>query len=392
MIRVLREFFQDVSQYHHVASHLRSLRKEGQGIDFRTEQPLDLQRRVLARLHPARMRLQVDEVIEETATTRTFRTHRVDGELPPFRAGQYVNVHVEVGGVRTSRPYSISSAPGVDHLDLTVRDVPDGFVAPYLLTSVEVGDHLESSGPTGCFYHEPLSHGDDLVFLAGGSGITPLMSMLRDWERRDWPCKVTLLYGSRHPDDVVFDAELHGMARGNGRFSMAMVFSEPSTGFRGKRGLLDADRIGGELDDLDGKAFYVCGPAAMYDLCLPALLELGVPRYRIKRELYGPPADITQVPGWPEGLAADAPIPVRVGDRTIEAVAGEPLLCSLERHGLAPPSVCRSGECSLCRTRLLAGEVFLPPGAGLREADRRHGYIHPCVSYPVSEIAIRIPE
>ena len=389
MFRGLKDLMQDVGSGPRVAKELRAVRS-GAGTDFLQEHRHAAQQEYVERLHPPQMQLRVEEVVQETPTTRTFRTRRVDGELPPFRAGQYVNLYVDVDGVRTSRPYSISSPPGAPHLDLTVRDVPGGFVAPHLLASVSAGDELRCSGPEGCFYYESLNHGRELVLLAGGSGITPFASMLREMAAAGWPCRVWLLYGCRTPDDVIFGDELRQMAKDADRFDLAVVISEPPEGYRGKRGLLDAKRIRREVGSVRGKTLYVCGPGAMYDFCLPQLDELGVPRHRVKRELYGPPADVTRVPGWPEGVAAGATFTVHIGDRAIEAAADEPLLCSLERHGLAPPSICRSGECSLCRTRLLDGDVFIPPGAGIREADRRHGYIHPCVTYPISDITIRI--
>ena len=96
-------------------------------------------------------------------------------------------------------------------------------------------------------------------------------------------------------------------------------------------------------------------------------------------------------PDWPQDLDAGTLFEVEVeGRETMRAVAGEPLLNSLERYGIVVPAVCRAGECSACRTRLLAGRVFQPAGTGLRESDREHGYIHACVSYPLEDLRIRI--
>ncbi len=175
---------------------------------------------------------------------------------------------------------------------------------------------------------------------------------------------------------------------------------------------------------MTGKTFSTCGPQVMYDFCLAALDELGVPPHRIRRELYGPPADVTQEPGWPEGISADTLFEVEIvnlppalrgmpplssppqagapplaspplaegreGGRTIRAPAGEPLLNTLERYGIVVPTVCRSGACGSCRVRLLSGRVFQPAHTGLRESDREHGYIHACVSYPLEDLRVRV--
>lgn len=362
----------------------------GQGVDYTDKKYENLARQVVSRIHPDRMRLRLTEVIRETPTTKTFRFERTDGPPPPYRAGQYVNLFIEINGVKTSRPYSIASPPGSDLLDLTVRDKPGGFVAPYLLSEVKVGDEFETTGPSGSFYHEPLIDGTNLVFLAGGSGITPLMSIIRGAAVCDWPLKITLLYGCRVPNDVIYSNELKGLSKNSDKFKYALVISEPPEGYRGLKGFLDAEVVRKQVGDVEGKTFYVCGPNVMYDFCQPVLEKLGVPRHKIKRELYGPPDDVTKEPGWPEDLKSDTIFNVEVaGGKTIQAPAGEPLINSLERNGLAVPAVCRSGECSACRTKLVSGRVFMPPHTGIRESDKSYGYIHACVSYPVEDCRLK---
>ena len=405
-------WLQDVREHLRVSQRRKSLRQPGHGFDYTDDKYRDLVHCVVSRLHPRRMRLRVVEVIQETPTTKTFRCGRTDGPLPPFRPGQYVNLFVDVDGVLTSRPYSIASAPGRDTLDLTVRDKPGGFVAPYLLHEIQVGDELETTGPTGYFYHEPLIDGEDLVFLAGGSGITPFMSIIRDTLGRGGvtpPLRIHLLYGSRVPDDVIYGDELAALAASHPNFDYTLVISEPPPGYEGLAGFLDANLIREQIGDpstgsgqaVTGKTFYICGPNVMYDFCLAALAELGVPPHKVKRELYGPPADVTKEPGWPEGLPAGTVFDVKIvnlppasggpgGVKTVRAPAGEPLMNTLERYGIVVPAVCRSGACSACRIRLLSGQVFMPAHTGLRESDRRHGYIHACVAYPLEDLRIRI--
>jgi glycine betaine catabolism B len=384
----LKDLLDDVGSYPRALRDLLADREVGSDLD--ADHLRGRQRAFVEALHPRRMRLKVIDTIDETRSTRTLRFERMDGRSPPFRAGQYVNLFVELDGVRTSRPYSISSPPGAPHLDLTVRLKPDGFVSPHLVREVAIGDRFEATGPVGHFVHEPLIHGTELVFLAGGSGITPFMSMLRDLQARDWPMAVTLLVGTRKPSDVIFGRELKQMARGNPRLKLAVVVSEPAPSFRGRQGLLDAARIRREVGDPAGRTFYLCGPNPMLALCSSALAELGVPPQRTRTELFGPPDDVRHEPGWPDGVGADAVFEVRAGDRTFPAPATEPLLNAMERHGVVVPTECRSGECSACRTRLVAGEVFAPQQARLRHSDRRHGFIHPCMTYVIGDIEIRV--
>ncbi len=135
---------------------------------------------LVGRIHPRRMQVRVAEIREETFTTKTFRLTPLDEPFPPFRAGQFVNLFVAVDGVRTSRPYTISSSPTRRaYIDITVRKMVNGFVSQYLCDRAAVGDQFELSDPAGCFYHDPIVDTGQLVFLAGGCGITPFMSMIR---------------------------------------------------------------------------------------------------------------------------------------------------------------------------------------------------------------------
>jgi ferredoxin-NADP reductase len=392
-------FLQDAYQHLLVSRQRKFLRLPGQGYDYGTE--LETGRQLVASLHPKRMQLQLVEIIPETPSTKTLRFERKDAPLPPFRAGQYLNVFVDVDGILTSRPYSISSVPGAATLDLTVKRKPGGFVSPYLLNEFQVGDVLLTTGPKGKFYFEELIDGDQLVFLAGGSGITPFMSIIQDTLSRSTqnPIKMHLIYGSRVPGDVIFAQKLVDLAERHPNFSFTQVISEPPVGYQGHTGFLDSNLIqsrltdpsNGILPDLSQNKYYICGPNVMYAFCLNALQELGIPPHRIKRELYGPPDDVSLEPGWPIEIQMDQIFQVEIaGDKVIQAPAGEPLMNSLERYGVVIPAVCRSGSCSACRLQLVSGKVFHPASARLRQADRQHGFIHACVAYPLEDLTIRI--
>ena len=116
---------------------------------------------------------------------------------------------------------------------------------------------------------------------------------------------------------------------------------------------------------------------------------MGVPKRYIRRELYGPPVNICKDPGWPENVGGDDIFKVTVKNgANIQAPANVPLLVSLEKGGIVPPSICRSGECSMCRVKVLSGNVFQPPGTPVRKSDQKYGYVHACVSYPLEDLEI----
>ena len=301
---------------------------------------------IIDRLHPKTLQLQVSRVLKETESTITLRLVAEEGYLPPFQAGQYINLFTEVNGVRPSRPYSISSPPHqTGYYDITIRQVADGFVSKHFITRIKPGTRLESSSPAGQFYHNPLFHGDDLIFLAGGSGITPFMSMIREVTDRGIARRMHLIYGCRTEDDVVFEKELQERAATFSNFKLSLVISEPTIGFNGPSGFITADLIRKRIGDLENRMFYVCGPEAMYSFVLDELQRAEIPNRLIRREVFGPPADITTQAGWPESVKKEDTFSMTFNNsQPIETRANEPLMNSLERAGPAGLDWCPAGS------------------------------------------------
>ena len=383
-----KDVFADFDGYQEVADAVEVSRRLG--VNFTAAR--DLADQYIKQLHPPKMRLRVTDIFDETASTKTLRFVAEDPPLPPFQAGQYIALAVEVDGVRTSRPYSMASPPNqLGFYDITVRRVEDGVVSNYLLDSIKPGDVLESSGPVGEFYHNPIFHKQTMVCIAGGCGITPFMSMIREILECGLDRTVHLFYGNKDLDDVIFHATFVWLSERFENFHYYPVIEEPRDGYDGCRGFITGKLVKDTLGDLEDKTYYLCGPRAMYDFCLPELEGLGIPKSRLRREAYGAPADITKDAGWPEGVKGNDTFGVQVkGKGEIPARAGEPLLVALEKGGLVVPALCRSGECSMCRVKLLAGKVFQPPGVLLRKSDRQFGYIHSCAAYPLEELEISL--
>lgn len=343
-------------------------------------------RQVIDAHHPKRLTLTVTEVIDETATTKTFRLRRPDGaDLPPFLAGQYVNVFTD----GTSRPYAMSSSPArLDRYDLTVRRVPGGRISNHLIDTLTVGDTLTTTGPMGTFHHNPLFHGDDVVFLAGGSGVVPAMAMIREILDHGQDRRFHLLYGSRRLDDVIFKGGLDAIAADHPNIRVDHVIAEPAPGWAGPTGYLTSGIIATLAGPLDGRMVYVCGPQALYPYALGQLTALGHPRRRIRFEANGAPADPTAQPHWPADADPSGEVTVTVAGKSFRTPRNRPLLDALEDQGMRPEAACRSGECSLCRVRILKGEVHNAEEARLRLSDTRFGYTHSCVAYPMTDVEI----
>ena len=344
------------------------------------------------RLHPARLKLRVSDIFDETATTKTLRLIAVDQELPPFQAGQYISLFLEIDGIRTSRPFSISSQPNqMGYYDITVKRVENGLVSNYLLDRVNRGDELVSSGPEGHFYFNPLIHKKTMVCIAGGSGITPFMSMIREIVDCGSERTVHLFFGNRRDDDVIFDTELTDISNRFDNITYIPVIEDPSDSFQGACGFVTGQLIRELIGDSGDKSFFICGPQGLYDFCLPELEGMGIPRRKIRQEMYGAPLNIWEYPGWPQTVDANDTFAMKLSDgRQFEASAREPLLVALEKNDAVVPSICRSGECSMCRVKILSGKVFQPAGVPVRKSDRQFGYVHACMSYPIENLEILI--
>jgi ferredoxin-NADP reductase len=383
-----RTAYDAIDRFDSIAASIAAARPPA-GSTFRADEPDT----VVGRLHPRRLSLQVADVITETPSTTTLRMVSAGPELPPFLAGQYVNLLVELDGTATSRPFAISSAPAErDHYDLTVRETPGGFVSPYLVRQVRPGDAFASTGPMGEFFRNPLYHGDRLMFLAGGAGVAPARSMMKDIAGRGAATRLQLVYGSKDPGDVIFRDELDELARAHDTIDVVHVISEPAPGWAGRAGFISADLIA-ELagPHLHTTTYLLCGPPAMYDFCLAALRRLDVARGRIGYEANGPPAHPERLPDWPAQLDPAATFSVTVSGRdTFAAPCGEPLLNSLERAGYQLEVGCRSGHCSLCRVKILSGAVVSGPEARIRRSDAWTGHTHACTAFPVSDVEIQL--
>lgn len=342
--------------------------------------------------HPKKLDLIVSEIREETSYTSTIRFISANGYLPPFQAGQYINLFVEVAGIRTSRPYSISSPPTqTAYYDITVQRIEGGFVSLYLMDELKVGQKLSSTSPSGYFYHNPLFHGKDLVFLAGGSGVTPFMSIIREVTDRGLDRNLHLIYGSRTEDDIIFHEELTDREHRHQNLKVTHVITEPGPDYQGETGFISASLLKGAIDRIEEKMFYVCGPPAMYAFVLKELSDLKIPKRKTRVEVFGAPADITAYPGWPDEIKGEDVFQIRLnGDEPVPAKAGEPLMNALEREGKVIPASCRSGDCSLCRTKLMAGKVFQPKHVRLRKSDQVYHYIHPCMAYPLEDLDLLV--
>ena len=348
-------------------------------------------------LHPGTQYLKVAKIIEHSADVKTFwleaNADKGTKALAWFSAGQYLSISLEVGPVKMTRPYSLSSSPREaleGHYSLTIKRVEGGLASNFILDNWTVGTEVTASEPLGVFTYEPLRDAKTVIGIAGGSGITPFRSLAKAIADGDEDATLILLYGSRTMADAVFQEEFKALE--GEKFKLVNVLShEEAEGC--EKGFITAELIKKYAPEGEYSIF-LCGPQAMYNFVDKEIETLGLRKKFIRHELFGEYFNPAKEADYPADVAPEFKITVRIAgnEQTINAPADTSILRSLEAAGIAAPAHCRSGECGWCHSKLVSGEVYCPKSVdGRREADYIYGYIHPCCSFPLSDLVIEVP-
>ena len=341
------------------------------------------------RLHPTAQHLKIAEIVDETHDAKSFILvpDKDSGttELAPFKAGSYINVRTELAGSVARRTYSISSSPK-EALEgkyrITVKLKEGGFLSAWLHNEAKVGDTLTATEPGGHITHSGIRDCRHVVALAGGSGITPFMSMAKAIDEGTEDFEMTLLYGARTEADLVFRADFDAIAARCPKVKVVYVLSEEKKeGF--EAGFISAELIK-KYAGAEPYSIYVVGPGAMCDFLDKELPKLGLAQKYIRMERT---EDV-----YDAGEAKNYTLTVHYRDElhTIPARSDETVLTAFERAGLAVNNKCRVGYCGFCRSRLVKGEYHANRYEQLRIADKQFHYFHPCCSYPMSDMEIEV--
>lgn len=337
---------------------------------------------------PSPLHLRVVEVVRETADAHSLVLEPLDGQHERFgyQPGQFLTLRIpsdRPGGA--ARCYSLCSSPVVDEkLKVTVKRTRDGYGSNWICDHVVEGDVLEVLRPSGTF--TPASLDDDLLLLAGGSGITPVMSILKS-VLHGGRGRILLLYANRDESSVIFRDELVGLVGEHGDRVTVVHWLESV------QGLPTPAAVRALLAPYADREAFVCGPGAFMDLAIGVLTDLGVASERINVErfssLSGDPFASVEVdldPREAGGPAASEVVVTLDGDtRTVPWPKSAKLLDVLLAAGLDAPYSCREGACSACACVLLDGEVDLERNEVLDVTDLADGIILACQAVPLSE-------
>ncbi|MEE4418008.1 ferredoxin--NADP reductase [Streptomyces sp. DSM 41528] len=355
---------------------------------------------------PRTHRLRVLDVIAETS-----EAHSLILQPPPesadrfaYRPGQFLTLKLPgPDGKPVARCYSLASSPHTgEPMKVTVKRVPGGYGSHWLCDHVATGEELEALPPAGTFTPPSLDH--DLLLVAGGSGITPVLSIAKSALAQGWG-RVALLYANRDESSVIFRDELRELTENHPDRLLVLHWLESL------QGLPTTDRLSAALAPYADRETFVCGPEPLMDAVEQGLRTLGTPGARIHRErFFSLSGDVFETPSVEERTTAAADITtaqhvnttaqhvstvaqhvttaeVELDDetRTVRWPSGTPLLDVLLTAGVDAPYSCREGACSACTCRIVAGEVKMLRNDVLDDQDIAEGYALACQAVPLTD-------
>jgi ring-1,2-phenylacetyl-CoA epoxidase subunit PaaE len=353
----------------------------------------------LSRKAPSMSRpVKVTKVVRETDDAVSIYLTEADGSPIDFRPGQFLSVDVVIDGERCRRAYSLASAciPGSPR-HITVKRIIDGRVSNHLNDTVQVGDELAVLGPSGTFTVEPRPMNErHLIMIAGGSGITPIMSILETVLRLEDRSRVTLIYGNRGWEDVIFRERLASLCEELGdRLIVDYVLEHAPEPWSGGLGLLSRDVLESRLqalgiEDEGLHRYFLCGPTPMMSAAHEVLRARGVAPNRVAEERFTRP----EAREGAQGSDQTELVIVSKGgrDHGIQVEPGQTVLEAGLAAGIEMPFSCAMGGCGTCRVRLTAGDVQMEEPNCLSRAEREQGYVLTCVGRPRGQSSILVEQ
>ena len=372
-----------------------------------------------------RTRVRCVNVTAETADVKTYSFAAIPERLFQYKPGQFLTIELSIEGKTVRRSYTISSSPTRPHLlTITVKRVPGGVVSNWLYEHMAEGAECHVAGPGGEF--TCLAHpAPKLLLISGGSGVTPMMSMLRWMSDTASPADIVFINNVRTPADVIFERELQTIsARLGDRLRLAVVPGLLASGqsWNGLTGPLSDHMLQTFAPDFMEREVFVCGPGGYMDMIKNMLAQLGFPMARFHQESFvmGPapagaapapapavaakpapapaataspqaqPKPVVATPAPKRAAAANAPPSVLFGTtgQTITCSSGETILDAADRQGVALASLCRSGVCGTCRVRKSSGKVTMDDQKALSSADIDEGWVLACVAHAHDRVVL----
>lgn len=299
-----------------------------------------------------------------------------------FKAGQYVTIEIEIDGEYVRRPYSISSSTRSEHITVGVKQVPEGRFTTYILNELREGMTLNVSEPEGRFVYESPGNPENVLLIAAGSGITPVLSITDEVLRSTVGNRCLLIYGNRRPEETMFSQDLQAYSEEfPDRFQLRPVYSratvEGADYGRIDQGILLKNLHNfAALEDID--RVYICGPQEMIERIKEVLVKKGMPEDRLFFELFTPPKTVEEPKPVATAGTTEATVILDGISHRINFPTGSFLLDEVLKAGLDAPYSCQGGICSSCVAKISDGQATMIKNQILTDQEVEEGLILTC--------------
>jgi ferredoxin-NADP reductase len=340
-------------------------------------------------------------VIQETWDVKTFCFNAEQSIMFFFKPGQFVTLELEIEGEQVLRSYTISSSPSVPYsFSITIKRVPGGRVSNWLHDNLKQNDELAVHGPVGNF--NCIDHtAEKMLFLSGGVGITPLMSMVRWYFDTNADVDMTFIHSARTPGDIIFHRELEHMCSRVNNFDLSVICERIELGqaWNGYRGFLDRAKMDMVAPDFMQRRIFCCGPTPYMKAIRNLLTDVGFDMDYYHEESFGATPEQATQDALDQAEFAVREAEEKKGEGTftvqfsgsgmsVQMAPDETIHAAASRLGLSIPKACGVGICGTCKVLKLSGEVDIQHNGGITEEDLDEGYILSCCSTPRSDLTI----
>ena len=325
-------------------------------------------------------------------------------EVPPlmaplfsYKSGQYLTLCATINNEEIRRSYSMCSSPSSgEKITIAVKKVDGGRMSNYLNSELNVGDTIDVMPPLGSFVlNDEVKKSRNLVFWGGGSGITPLLSIIKTALFELPECNCLLVYANRDEDNVIFKSELDSLLKEYAqRFSIIYSLDKPKTDWQGRTGFITQETVSEITRTKLGlnyptAHYYTCGPGPMMDIVVESLKAIGIRDDNIHTE-YFTATKQKETNATEQSVESqevtDRTINVEVFGQNKEVIVkfDQTILDATQDAGLDPPYSCTVGVCTTCRARLKSGQVRMDEREGLSDAEIEEGFVLTCQAHPLS--------
>jgi len=342
--------------------------------------------------------LKVSKVLRRTkdAVSVYFEVPSDFKDAFAYKAGQYLTIKLDKQGVAERRAYSISTSPiNSAELGVTVKEVQGGKVSPWINNVLKEGTILEVMPPLGNFTFDINSSNENsYVFYAGGSGITPIISLVKTILHTENKSKVLLYYANTDLQSIIFRDELESLAKEYSNFKLVHILNTPDSSLESEMGRIDPEKCRKYLQkdwdnfDIQNSEYFLCGPSGFMSQVEIALDELQIDKKKIHKESFTVEENnSTKSADSSSNTNVTRKVKVHIYGEEHEILVkpDETILMAGIRQSLDPPFSCQIGACATCQAKVIKGNVEMEADDALMEEDKIDGYILTCTAHPITD-------